>query len=213
LCMGVINARVPTSAFPLILWNLSGPLSVFGLEIPRGMVFLVFAYVLIATVFAIKIGRPLILLNFLNERFNADYRYALVRLREYAESIAFYAGEKVEGALLRGRFANVINNARALVYLSLKFLGLNFSISQAAVVFPFIIQAQRFFSKQISLGDLMQTAQAFGRLQDNLSFFRNAYDEFATYRATLDRLTGFTKAIADARALPTPDVRAQGSRI
>src|SRR3546814_17617624 len=75
------------------------------------MVFLVFAYVIVATVFAIKIGRPLILLNFLNERFNADYRYALVRLREYAESIAFYAGEKVEGAMLRGRFDTVINNA------------------------------------------------------------------------------------------------------
>lgn len=213
LCMGVINALVSTFAFTLILWNLSGPLSLFGLEVPRGMVFLVFAYVIVATVFAIKIGRPLILLNFLNERFNADYRYALVRLREYAESIAFYAGEKVEGAMLRGRFANVINNAWAIVYRSLKFLGFNFSVSQAAVVFPFIIQAQRFFSQQISLGDLMQTAQAFGRLQDNLSFFRNAYDDFATYRATLDRLTGFTKAIGDARTLPEPEVQAQGSRI
>src|SRR3546814_9769236 len=91
--MGVINALVSTFAFTLILWNLSGPLSLFGLEVPRGMVFLVFAYVIVATVFAIKIGRPLILLNFLNERFNADYRYALVRLREYAESIAFRSEE------------------------------------------------------------------------------------------------------------------------
>src|SRR5690606_1918616 len=122
-------------------------------------------------------------------------------------------GEKVERVLLRNRFANVISNAWAIVFRSLKFLGFNFSVSQAAVVFPFIIQAQRFFSQQISLGDLMQTAQAFGRLQDNLSFFRNAYDDFATYRATLDRLTGFTKAIADARALPEPNVQAQGPRI
>src|SRR3546814_1727040 len=123
-------------------------------------------------------------LNFLNERFNADYGYALVRLREYSESIAFYAGEKVEGALLRSRFAHVINNAWAIVYRSLMFLGFNFSVTQAAVVFPFIIQAQRFFSKQISLGDLMQTAQAFGRLQDNLSFFRNAYDSFRSEEHT-----------------------------
>ncbi|HEY9280440.1 MAG TPA: ABC transporter ATP-binding protein/permease, partial [Eoetvoesiella sp.] len=213
LSMGVVNALVSTVAFTLILWALSGPLAVFGLEIPRGMVFLVFIYVIIATVFAIKIGRPLILLNFLNERFNADYRYALVRLREYAESVAFYAGEKVEGALLRSRFAHVISNAWAIVYRSLKFLGFNFSISQAAVVFPFIIQAQRFFSKQISLGDLIQTSQAFGRLQDNLSFFRNAYDQFASYRATLDRLTGFTTAIKDSYGLPEPDVQAQGKRI
>lgn len=213
LSMGVVNALVSTFAFTLILWNLSGPLAVFGLDVPRAMVFLVFAYVLIATVFAIRIGRPLILLNFLNERFNADYRYALVRLREYSESIAFYAGERVEGALLRGRFANVIGNAWAIVYRTLKFLGFNFTVTQTAVVFPFIIQAQRFFSKQISLGDLMQTAQAFGRLQDNLSFFRNAYDSFATYRATLNRLSGFTKAIADAGALPEPDLREQGREL
>ncbi|NGM87520.1 ABC transporter ATP-binding protein/permease [Parapusillimonas sp. SGNA-6] len=213
LSMGVINALVSTFAFTIILWNLSGPLNVFGAELPRGMVFLVFVYVIVATVFAIRIGRPLILLNFLNERFNADYRYALVRLREYAESIAFYAGEKVEGALLRSRFAHVIGNAWAIVYRSLKFLGFNFSITQAAVVFPFIIQAQRFFSQQISLGDLMQTSQAFGRLQDNLSFFRNAYDDFATYRATLDRLSGFNRAIDNAQALPQPDVRAEGERL
>src|SRR3546814_1723131 len=99
------------------------------------MVFLVFAYVLIATVFANKIGRPLISLNFLNERLNADYRYALVRLREYSASIAFYAGEKLEGALLRSRFAHVINNAWAIVYRSLKFLGFTFSVTQSAVVF------------------------------------------------------------------------------
>jgi putative ATP-binding cassette transporter len=213
LSMGVINALVSTFAFTIILWNLSGPLNVLGAEVPRGMVFLVFLYVIVATVFAIRIGRPLILLNFLNERYNADYRYALVRLREYAESIAFYAGEKVEGALLRSRFAHVIGNAWAIVYRSLKFLGFNFSITQAAVVFPFIIQAQRFFTQQISLGDLMQTSQAFGRLQDNLSFFRNAYDDFATYRATLDRLSGFNRAINNASALPEPDVRAEGERL
>lgn len=213
LSMGVVDALVSTVAFTLILWGLSGPLALFGTEIPRGMVFLVFAYVLVATVFAIKIGRPLILLNFLNERFNADYRYALVRLREYAESIAFYAGEKVEAALLRHRFAQVISNAWAIVYRSLKFLGFNFTVTQAAVVFPFIIQAQRFFSKQISLGDLMQTAQAFGRLQENLSFFRNAYDNFAAYRATLDRLTGFCTAIDQAARLPHPDIRPDGRHL
>lgn len=213
LSMGVVDALVSTVAFTLILWGLSGPLALFGAEIPRGMVFLVFLYVLVATVFAIKIGRPLILLNFLNERFNADYRYALVRLREYAESIAFYAGEKVEAALLRHRFAQVISNAWAIVHRSLKFLGFNFTVTQAAVVFPLIIQAQRFFSKQISLGDLMQTAQAFGRLQENLSFFRNAYDNFAAYRATLDRLTGFCSAIEQASQQTGPDIRRDGQRL
>lgn len=213
LSMGLVNALVSTVAFTLILWGLSGPLSVFGVTIPRAMVFLVFVYVIVATYFAIRIGRPLILLNFLNERFNADYRYALVRMREYAESIAFYAGERVEGALLRSRFGQVISNAWAIVYRSLKFLGFNFAISQTAVVFPFILQAQRFFTKQITLGDLIQTAQAFGQLQTNLSFFRNAYDSFAAYRATLSRLTGFSSAIAESYSLPEPDVREEGALI
>lgn len=213
LAVGLINALVSTIAFTVILWNLSGPMTVFGYDIPRAMVFLVFIYVFIATLLAIKIGKPLIRLNFLNEKLNADYRYALVRIREYAESIAFYKGENVEGKTLRKWFAEVIGNAWDIVYRSLKFLGFNFIITQAAVVFPFIIQATRFFSKQISLGDLIQTAQAFGRLQDNLSFFRNIYDSFATYRATLDRLTGFEEAIDQASKMQLPDTREDGTNV
>jgi putative ATP-binding cassette transporter len=213
LGVGVINSLVSMVAFTVILWNLSGPLDVFGHELPRAMVFLVFIYVFIATVLAIWIGKPLIRLNFLNEQLNADYRYALVRIREYAESIAFYRGEHVEGGALRGRFARVIGNAWDIVYRSLKFLGFNFGVSQAAVVFPFIIQAARFFSKHITLGDLIQTAQAFGQLQSNLSFFRNIYDQFAGYRATLDRLTGFNETVDRARATPMPDTRQDGERL
>ncbi|MFA7578539.1 ABC transporter ATP-binding protein/permease [Castellaniella sp.] len=213
LAVGLINALVSTIAFTVILWNLSGPMTVLGHEIPRAMVFLVFIYVFVATLLAIWIGKPLIRLNFLNEKLNADYRYALVRIREYAESIAFYRGEQVEGRTLRHWFAEVIGNAWDIIYRSLKFLGFNFVVTQTAVVFPFIIQAARFFSKQISLGDLIQTAQAFGRLQDNLSFFRNVYDSFATYRATLDRLTGFDDVIDQVRQLPLPDTREEGTRL
>lgn len=210
LSTGLVNALVSAVAFTLILWNLSGPLSLFGVNIPRAMVFLIFVYVIVATYFAIRIGRPLILLNFLNERFNADYRYALIRMREYAESIAFYAGEKVEGALLRSRFGQVIGNAWAIVYRSLKFLVFNSMVTQVATIFPFILQAPRFFAKQITLGDLIQTGYAFGSLQSNLSFFRNAYESFAAYRATLSRLAGFSSAIADAYSLAELEVQEDG---
>ncbi|MFT0531501.1 ABC transporter ATP-binding protein/permease [Castellaniella hirudinis] len=213
LAVGLINAVVSTIAFTLILWNLSGPMTVLGHDIPRAMVFLVFIYVFLATLLAIWIGKPLIRLNFLNEKLNADYRYALVRIREYAESIAFYRGEPVEGRTLRHWFAQVIGNTWAIIHRSLKFLGFNFVVSQTAVVFPFIIQASRFFSKQISLGDLIQTAQAFGQLQANLSFFRNVYDSFATYRATLDRLTGFDAAVDAARQMQLPRTTQDGSRL
>lgn len=213
LSMGVVNAIVSTIAYTLILWQLSGVLAIFGIEIPRGMVFAVYLYVIVVTFFAVRIGRPLISLNFLNQKLGADYRYALIRLREYAENIAFYAGEKVEGALLRYRFGGVIANAWKIVFRSLKFQGFNFIANQTAVIFPFIIQAGRFFSKQITLGDLMQTAQAFGSLQDNLSFFRSAYDEFAGYRATLTRLSGFLDVIDQAHELPKPQIRAEGERV
>ncbi|MDY7545403.1 ABC transporter ATP-binding protein/permease [Glaciimonas sp. CA11.2] len=202
LSMGVLDSVVSLFSFSIILWGLSGALAMFGIEIPRGMVFVVYIYVLIATIFAVKVGHPLMRLAFLSEKFNADFRYALVRIREYAESIAFFRGENVERNTLGIRFGNLIGNMWAIVSRSLKFQGLNLVISQIAVVFPLIIQAPRFFSKQITLGDMMQTAQAFGQVQDALSFFRNAYDDFASYRAIMNRLTGFLDSIDAAQQLP-----------
>lgn len=202
LAIGALSAVVSLVAFTGILWGLSGPLSVGGIDIPRAMVFVVFLYVIVATWFAFKIGRPLIQLNFLSERLTANFRYALVRLRENAENIAFYQGEAAERATLWTRFAAYIANLWARVYRGLKFDGFNLSVSQVAVVFPFILQAPRFFSGAIKLGDVMQTSQAFGQVQDALSFFRTSYDTFAQYRATLDRLNGFLDANEAARGLP-----------
>ncbi|POY44685.1 ABC transporter ATP-binding protein [Avibacterium gallinarum] len=192
---GVISSTVSLIAFTAILWNLSGPMEIAGYKIPHMMVFLVFIYVLITSVIAFRIGRPLIKLNFANERLNANYRYSLIRLKEYAESIAFYRGEKMEQSLLFKQFNKIIGNIWQLVYRTLKLSGFNLTVSQISVIFPFLIQAGRYFSEQIKLGDLMQTAQAFGKVQDALSFYRNSYDDFAAYRAVLDRLTGFHSAI------------------
>jgi putative ATP-binding cassette transporter len=205
LAIGALSAVVSLVAFTGILWSLSGPLTVAGVEIPRAMVFVVFLYVIVATWFAFKIGRPLIKLNFLSERLTANFRYALVRLRENAESVAFYQGEAVERGNLWTRFTAYIANLWARVYRGLKFDGFNLSVSQVAVVFPFILQAPRFFSGAIKLGDVIQTSQAFGQVQDALSFFRTSYDSFAQYRATLDRLNGFLDANEAARALPSVD--------
>ncbi|WAI86124.1 MULTISPECIES: ABC transporter ATP-binding protein/permease [Achromobacter] len=203
LAIGALSAIVSLVAFTGILWGLSGPLMVAGVEIPRAMVFVVFLYVIVATWFAFKIGRPLIKLNFLSERLTANFRYALVRLRENAENVAFYQGEAVERGNLWTRFTAYIANLWARVYRGLKFDGFNLSVSQVAVVFPFILQAPRFFSGAIKLGDVIQTSQAFGQVQDALSFFRTSYDSFAQYRATLDRLNGFLDANEAARALPS----------
>ncbi|HEK0906677.1 TPA: ABC transporter ATP-binding protein/permease [Pseudomonas putida] len=202
LALGAVSALVSLVAFTGILWGLSAPLTVAGVEVPRAMVFAVYVYVLIATWIAFRLGRPLIRLNFLNEKLTANFRYALMRLRENAENIAFYQGAQVERGTLLGRFFALIGNVWALVWRSLKFNGFNLGVSQVAVVFPFILQAPRFFSGAIKLGDVMQTSQAFGQVQDSLSFFRESYDTFASYRATLDRLTGFLDANHQASELP-----------
>ncbi|MFT4192821.1 MAG: ABC transporter ATP-binding protein/permease, partial [Comamonas sp.] len=202
LSIGAVGSLVSLVAFTGILWGLSAPLAVAGVEVPRAMVFVVYLYVIVATVFAFRIGRPLVRLSFLSEKLSADFRYALMRLREYAENVALYRGGAIERQQLAGRFGALIANAWALVFRGLKFSGFNLAVSQVAVVFPFILQAPRFFSGAIKLGDVMQTGQAFGQVQDSLSFFRTSYDTFAQYRAVLDRLTGFLDATEAARALP-----------
>ena len=195
---GVISDVVSIVAFTIILWGLAGPMTIAGITISHAMVYFVFMYVLVTSVFAFKIGRPLINLNFANERLTANYRYSLIRIKEYAESIAFFRGEKMEKSFLFQQFDRIIQNVWQMVFRTLKLSGFNFVVSQVSVIFPFIIQASRYFSKQIELGDLIQTAQAFGKVQSALSFFRNSYDDFAGYRAVLDRLTGFHTAIEQA---------------
>lgn len=202
LGLGAVNALVSLVSFTIILWELSGPLPLFGVEIPRAMTFLAYVFVIIASVIAFRIGHPLIRLNFLNEAFNASFRYALVRLRYNSENIAFHGGEQVERATLLARFVTIIDNYWKIVFRSLKFQGFNLAISQISVVFPIIIQAPRYFAQQLTLGDVTQTATAFGEVHDALSFFRNAYDDFAGYRAVLDRLTGLLDVNDEARALP-----------
>ena len=161
LALGVVSAMVTLVSFTIILWQLSGPLTLLGITIPRGLVFLTFIFMIIATVIAFRIGRPLIRLNFLQEAFGASYRYSLVRVRENSENVAFYRGEAVENAGLFARFTFVIINAWDLVYRNLKFQGFNFVVSQITVVLPYILQARRFFSQQITLGDFTQSASAF----------------------------------------------------
>lgn len=213
LSMGMLDAVVSLFEFTFILWGLSAALVLFGVELPRAMVFLVYLYVIVATVFAVWVGRPLMRLNFLNEQFSASYRYALIRLREYGESIAFYRGEPVERKTLVIRFADVIANMWAIIYRTLKFNGFNLTISQAAVVFPFIVQAPRLFNKQILLGDVMQTAESFGQVQTALSFFRSSYGEFANYRAVVNRLTGFLDSVESAARLPQAQLEFQSGHL
>lgn len=202
---GIVPAVVTIITFTIILWGLSGPMDIFGVHLGHAMVYLLMMFIFVASVIAFWLGRPLIRLNFLKERLTANFRFALVRVRENAENIALYSGEAVEHRNLMGRFAVVIKNYWAITYRQLIFSGWNLTVSQTSVVLPFLVQANRFFSGSIKLGPLQQTATAFGNLSDALSFFRDAYDDFAQYRATIIRLDGLQDADEKARALPSID--------
>lgn len=213
LSMGAVSAALSIVTFTGILWDLSGSMTIFGTEIPRAMIFLVYIYVLVTTAVAFWIGRPLIKLNFLNEKLGANFRYALVRVREYSESIAFYRGEGVERRTLADRFAQVIRNMWHIVFRMLKFLGFNLSVNQAAIIFPYLVQGPRLFSGQVTLGDVMATARAFGEVHEALSFFRESYDDFASFRATLIRLTGLADANEKSGELPILRVATSGDTL
>ncbi|BBX44869.1 vitamin B12 ABC transporter ATP-binding protein BacA [Mycobacterium cookii] len=202
LLFGAVKAVVSVVSFAAILWNLSGRLDVMGVDIPRAMFWIVVVYVSIATGVAFWLGRPLIGLSFNNEKLNAAFRYALVRLRDAAEAVGFYRGEQVERLTLWGRFTPIIDNYRRFVRRTILFNGWNWSVTQAIVPLPWIIQAPRLFAGAIAFGDVTQTATAFGEINESLSFFRNNYDYFAAFRAAIIRLHGLVDANDKGRDLP-----------
>ena len=204
LLFGAISSITSMISFTAILWNLSGTLTlpVVGIELPRALFWIGLVYVLFATVIAFWIGRPIIWLSFNNEKFNAAFRYALVRLRDASEAVAFYRGELAERTGLRRLFAPVVSNYKRYLNRMIGFYGWNLSMSQIIVLPPYILQFPRFLAGEIKLGDMTQSASAFGSIQDGLSFFRNAYDQFAGYRAAIIRLHGLVVANEEGRALP-----------
>ena len=207
LLFGAVASIASMISFTAILWNLSGPvtLPLVNVELPKAMFWIGIVYILFATVVAFWIGRPIITLSFNNEKFNAVFRYALVRLRDAAEAVAFYRGEVAERTGLRRRFAPIVANYKKYVNRLAAFLGWNLSISQAQELIPYIVQFSRFYNGEITLGQLSQTASAFREILTGLSFFRNAYDNFAGYRAAIIRLHGLVIANEQGRALPSLD--------
>jgi putative ATP-binding cassette transporter len=203
LLFGAISSVATVLAFIPILWNLSFDLTIFGVTLPKALFWVAFVYVFLATVVAFWIGRPLIRLSFRNEATNAAFRYALVRLRDAAEAVGFYRGEKTERGILRTRYDSIIANYRRYVRKTLQFTGWNLAMSQAITPLPLAVQAQNLFSGKMDFGDVTQSASAFSNITDSLSFFRNAYDQFAAYRASIIRLHGLIEANYQAGQMPS----------
>ena len=189
--------------FAFVLWNLSGSfvLPIFGgVAIPGYMMWAALLYALVGSLATHLIGRPLIGINFALERYNADFRYRMVRIRENAESIALYRGEADEARNLRGAFVRIYDAWWDFMKYTKRLTWLTAFYGQAAQIFPIIVAAPQYFAGLIPLGTLTQTADAFAQVQQSLSWFVDTYPRLAAWKAVVDRLTTFGEAMAKAKA-------------
>ena len=196
---GLLSAVVMLVSFTVILWTLSGDFSIAGIAIPGYMVWVALIYSGVGSWLTHVVGRRLIELNFNQQRFEADYRYSLVRLRENSEGVALYRGEPLELANFRERFAHVVSNWWGIMK---KRKQLNWFVSfyyQFSVPFPYLVAAPRYFSGAVAMGVIFQVASAFRNVQGSLSWFIDNYPDFATWKATVDRLTSFSASLERVR--------------
>ncbi|CAM3309701.1 ABC transporter ATP-binding protein [Pseudomonas floridensis] len=197
LGLGLMSAVVSLVSFSVILWGVSGSIELFGINIPGYMFWAAMLYAIVGSLLTHWIGRRLIPLNNQQERYEADLRYALVRVRENAESIALSDGERNENQRLSGRFSMIWNNVLTSMKVQKRLTFFTSGYGQIAIIFPFVVAAPRYFAGKIELGDLMQINSAFGNVQENFSWFISAYDTLASWRATSDRLLSFRQAMTD----------------
>jgi len=205
LGIGLLSAVVTLASFIVILWNLSNeaPLHLFGedIPIPGYLVWGALIYALLGTLLTHLIGRPLVELNFQQQRFEADFRFNLVRTRENAEQIALLRGEPVERSRLLSRFALVVNNWLGIMQRTKKLTAFTATYSQVSVIVPYVLIAPAYFADKIQLGGMMQTVNAFSSVQDALSFFIASYRTLAEWQSVVARLSGFEAAVAGAATL------------
>ena len=207
LSLGLLSSLVTLFSFITILWTLSGPVRLLGFDIPGYMVWVCLLYAAAGTALSHLIGRPLAALNFRQQRVEADFRFGLARMRENLEGIALYGGEAQERATAQARFSAVIANFRQIMDRSKLLNAFTAGFDQIAVIFPLIVAAPRYFAGEIALGAMMQTTGAFRSVENSMAYFVHAYSSIASWRATVERLAAFRRAIHDARTTPQGVVR------
>jgi vitamin B12/bleomycin/antimicrobial peptide transport system ATP-binding/permease protein len=218
LSLGLLNSFVTLISFLFILWRLSGALTIplwggHSLVIPAYLVFAAFIYAAAGTWLTHWIGKPLAGLMFNQQRFEADFRFSLVRLREHAESVAFYGGETHEYGVFDTRFGRIVGNWWQIIRRRKRLTWFTAGYSQVAMIFPFLVASPEYFARRIQLGGLMQVVSAFGQVQEALSFIISSYTSIAEYQAVVERLAGFhgrLTSIAEAHGGDQPIAISRG---
>jgi vitamin B12/bleomycin/antimicrobial peptide transport system ATP-binding/permease protein len=207
LSLGLMSSIVTLFSFLSILWSLSGPLALplwggKSIVIPGYALWAALIYAGLGTWLTVKIGGPLVGLLFHQQRFEADFRYSMVRLRENAESVAFFSGEKREFEAFRHYFGSVFDNFWGIMLRTKRLNWFTSGYSQAAILVPVFMALPLYFSKKIALGGFMQLLEAFGQVQSSLSWVVTAYaggesGSIALFQAVVTRLSGFRRRIED----------------
>ena len=211
LTLGLLGAVVTLVSFIGILWGISGAMTFFGVSIPGYMVWVALVYAVVGTWLAHVIGRPLIRIGFDQQRYEANFRFSLVRLRENTEGVALYRGEASELQNFRANFRDVITIWWTKMVKQKQLGWFQSFYGQVAIIFPFLVASPRFFSGSMPLGGIFQIASAFGQVQGALSWFLNAYTMFANWKATVDRLTSFSESLDRVQHVRVEGERGEGA--
>jgi putative ATP-binding cassette transporter len=206
IAFGLLLQGMTVVTFASVLWELSGSLPIGllgGASIPGYMMWVAAAYALLGSLLTYFVGRPLVRVNFELERYNADFRYRMVRIRENSESIALFRGERDEERRLRNAFAKIYTTWWDYMKYTKRLTWLTAFYGQAASIFPLVVAAPRYFAGQIELGTLTQTADAFGQVQGSLSWFVDTYATLAAWKAVVDRLTSFSEDMLGTKMVAT----------
>lgn len=202
--IGLLKSVTTLASFVVILYELSGSLkfTLFGQqwEISGYLFWAAFFYSILGTWVTHLVGRKLVKLNFIQQRYEADFRFAMIRLRESSESVAFYRGEAQEGRVFKERFTLLLDNFWKIITKQKQLVWLTSGYSQIAIIFPFVAAMNRYLAKEFTLGGLMQVASAFGRVQDSLSYFVDTYSSLATWQSVVMRLTYFGRHMQEVSA-------------
>lgn len=197
---GLLRSATTIVCFIFVLWNLSEVLSFSAagqeIHIYGYLVWTALAYSVLGTWITHKVGHRLVSLNYLQQKLEADFRFSMVRLRETAESVAFYNGAAKEESFLSNRFMTLLRNTLFIIKKQKQLSWLTNSYAQIAIIFPFVVAVPRYLSQNISLGGLMQIANCFGKVQDAMSYFVDVYASLAEWQSCAERLLSFDKHIA-----------------
>lgn len=206
LLLGTLTDLALMGSFGVVLWKLSSAVDMevmgYTLSLPDGyMCYLALLYAIIGTSLTFWLGKPLVRLNFRQQRYEADFRFSLIRVRENSESIALYKGEAEENKFLRQSFGELVANYIKLIVCTKRLGFLTLGYAQTAVIFPILISAPLYFAKIITVGSIMQISSAFGQVQSSLSTLVSNFTSWASWKSVVDRLSLFYMSMEEAEAL------------